>query len=361
MVWPWVDALVYSSLPFVVILCLNILIVRQVIIARQQRECLHGSRKFRQRRPSQEGSTRLTLMLLTISFTFLVTTLPMSIVAIAAPFLDQSAASDLDLDAKTRSRFRLARTVAELLMYSNHAINFYLYCATGQKFRHQLIWMVCYARRSYCRSTEAAVLTAAVAGNQVARQSAGDFASERHSSLMQAAGGAKLSSGAVSAGARFASGLKRMSSGGGSATGSNASSGYQLKQRISGGRGSISSSVRQRQRLFRSSGEASSSSCHGEYDCGTPVATSAAEQFVERHSVASSTELHPVCAHVISSVSTALATASVNDVIHRHDDDVGGRQADQQSSPSLYVAALTSGRYSEVTALSITEAVASTD
>jgi len=35
----------------------------------------------------------------------------------------------------TASRFELARTIAELLMYANHAINFYLYCATGQKFR----------------------------------------------------------------------------------------------------------------------------------------------------------------------------------------------------------------------------------
>jgi len=49
----------------------------------------------------------------------------------------------------TASRFELARTIAELLMYANHAINFYLYCATGQKFRHQLIWMVCYSRRTY--------------------------------------------------------------------------------------------------------------------------------------------------------------------------------------------------------------------
>jgi len=40
----------------------------QVIKARGQRECLHGgSHKYRQRRPSQEGSTRLTVMLLTIS------------------------------------------------------------------------------------------------------------------------------------------------------------------------------------------------------------------------------------------------------------------------------------------------------
>lgn len=148
-VWPWVDAFVYSFLPFVVILCLNVLIVRQVIIARGQRENLHGSHKFRQRRPSQEGSTRLTLMLLTISFTFLVTTLPLNVASIAAAFIDDSDADNI----RTRSRFRLARTVAEMLMYANHAVNFYLYCATGQKFRHQLVWMICYARRS-CVATD---------------------------------------------------------------------------------------------------------------------------------------------------------------------------------------------------------------
>ena len=109
-----------------------------MIKARSQREGLHGgSHKYQQRRPSQEGSTRLTLMLLTISFTFLVTTLPSTLVSIAAAFVGRHSGRD----AVTESRFELARTIAELLMYANHAINFYLYCATGQKFRHQLVWM----------------------------------------------------------------------------------------------------------------------------------------------------------------------------------------------------------------------------
>ena len=84
-------------------------------------------------------------MLLTISFTFLITTLPLTLVSIAAAFVSGTAGPD----ALTASRFELARTIAELLMYANHAINFYLYCATGQKFRHQLIWTVCYSRRTY--------------------------------------------------------------------------------------------------------------------------------------------------------------------------------------------------------------------
>jgi len=45
----------------------------------------------------------------------------------------------------TASRFELARTIAELLMYANHAINFYLYCATGQKFRrlYRALYLYC--------------------------------------------------------------------------------------------------------------------------------------------------------------------------------------------------------------------------
>ena len=35
-------------------------------------------------------------------------------------------------------RFRLCCTISEMLMYVNHSINFFLYCATGKKFREQL-------------------------------------------------------------------------------------------------------------------------------------------------------------------------------------------------------------------------------
>lgn len=35
------------------------------------------------------------------------------------------------------AQFKLIMTVTELLMYTNHSINFFLYCATGNKFRQQ--------------------------------------------------------------------------------------------------------------------------------------------------------------------------------------------------------------------------------
>ncbi|KAK2191341.1 hypothetical protein NP493_53g00000 [Ridgeia piscesae] len=158
-VWPWVDAVVYSFLPFAFIITLNGLIIRQVLLSRHHRHELRsagigelggggsggsGGSVTEQRRPSHEGNTRLTVMLLTISFAFLLTTLPMNVANIAATFCNVFK-NDLQRVAK----FRLARTITELLMYVNHSMNFFLYCATGQKFRHQLVWMVCYAKRPY--------------------------------------------------------------------------------------------------------------------------------------------------------------------------------------------------------------------
>ena len=35
-------------------------------------------------------------------------------------------------------RYLLSKAVTELLMYANHALNFFLYCATGRKFRQQV-------------------------------------------------------------------------------------------------------------------------------------------------------------------------------------------------------------------------------
>jgi len=89
-------------------------------------------------------------MLLTISFTFLATTLPLTVVSIAAAFVGRTGGPD----ALTASRFELARTIAELLMYANHAINFYLYCAVlpGVLLSHVL----CSSTR--CSSTRCTVL-----------------------------------------------------------------------------------------------------------------------------------------------------------------------------------------------------------
>lgn len=142
-VWPWIDAALYSFLPFITIMILNCLIIRQVKKARHSRQQMQSdSLKQPNRRPSHEQSIKLTIMLLSVSFTFLVSTLPMNTFLIVKAFTE-------DQYLKTSAQYSLITTIAKLLMYLNHAINFFLYCATGQKFRHQVKRILCRRSKSF--------------------------------------------------------------------------------------------------------------------------------------------------------------------------------------------------------------------
>ncbi|XP_062610501.1 probable G-protein coupled receptor 139 [Saccostrea cucullata] len=136
-VWPWIDAALYSTIPVISISLFNILIIRQVISATHSRRSLQHAplNKIELKRRSKNKSSKLTIMLLTISFAFCVTTLPMNVVIIAS--------YQVSNNPKEIAKFWLVRTTAELLMYLNHSMNFFLYCATGHKFRSIVLRIVC--------------------------------------------------------------------------------------------------------------------------------------------------------------------------------------------------------------------------
>lgn len=71
-----------------------------------------------------------------VSMSFLVTTLPNNTVLIVTALWN-----DYGTSAENIALFILIKTITELLMYTNHAINFFLYCASGRKFRTQLVDM----------------------------------------------------------------------------------------------------------------------------------------------------------------------------------------------------------------------------
>lgn len=138
-VWPWIDLSIYLLAPFVTIAVLNSIIIHEVVKARRQRGSMSEDSR-RSRRPAVDsvGNARLAVMLAAVSFAFLLLTLPMCVWQSAKMLLD------LDLsDMASMSAAALATTVSRLLMYTNHAANFYLYCATGMKFRRQLRASVC--------------------------------------------------------------------------------------------------------------------------------------------------------------------------------------------------------------------------
>jgi len=195
-VWPWVDASVYSFIPLVVIITLNSLIVQHVVSARRMRLQLaslrsSSSTEGNNQRPraaadrslpeamsavlgiggervrssvasrcEQAQDARMIALLFAVSFTFLAATLPRCAALIATEFIQRSlaaAAATADDQALYRARIygsvQLALAATDLLMYANHAVNFFLYCATGQKFRLQLCAVLFFITRQPQRAT----------------------------------------------------------------------------------------------------------------------------------------------------------------------------------------------------------------
>lgn len=101
------------------------------------------SRSVTSSRSAEGDSMRLTVMLLAVTFSFLITTLPITVVSVTGMVLHSLQ------DDRQLAVFDLTRRICELLMYVNHSVNFFLYCATGHKFRRQLfVLLSCRSSRS---------------------------------------------------------------------------------------------------------------------------------------------------------------------------------------------------------------------
>ena len=125
---PWIDLFVASGVPILIIFISNILII--IKLARRR----YASHETIPRVASSNDSIRnissITIMLLVLSFVFLITTLPLTIY-----FLIYNA---YDI---TTGEIDLIKICLNALVYTNNSINFLLYCVTGRKFRKTLIRM----------------------------------------------------------------------------------------------------------------------------------------------------------------------------------------------------------------------------
>ncbi|KAF6775371.1 hypothetical protein AHF37_05025 [Paragonimus kellicotti] len=150
--WTSIDATIYCYLPFILIFGCNIVIVRYVYVAQKRQYSIrvHSDRKKLNTLVSDNSNSirQLTIMLLVISFAFLVTTVSIVVVKLLNQVLDLEHYGDI----RSRSAFQLADTVAELLMYVNHAMNFYLFCATGKRFRSRLLFLISKCKRQGFRA-----------------------------------------------------------------------------------------------------------------------------------------------------------------------------------------------------------------
>ncbi|KAL8592834.1 hypothetical protein ACOMHN_045988 [Nucella lapillus] len=149
----YLDVMVYCLLPFIFLAVSNSILVWKLTMSVKaaSRHLTHGDSDQVQARKKSANSVTLTVIV--VSVAFLVLTLPNS----AFLLVDYSAIFYVIGDEE--SRFAAAKQifihdVFYFFSITNGAVNFYLYCLTGRRFREECLKVLCCGRQ---RSVSAAL------------------------------------------------------------------------------------------------------------------------------------------------------------------------------------------------------------
>lgn len=120
------DQVFGSFIPFFFILMGNLIILGLMLKSRKaQQNLTQGSLS-----KDQNKIKSTTIMLLTVSFAFLLTTAPLLIVSREATVIQAKIGAE---------KTGLLWNCFQILFYTNYVLNFYLYCASGKTFRLALL------------------------------------------------------------------------------------------------------------------------------------------------------------------------------------------------------------------------------
>ncbi len=118
---PWIVFSLVTLIPFVVILVCNVFIIRALL----------GMKRLRRKQTitSHKDKTlpQMAALCLSASFCFLICVAPSIIMLIGKPYWRDSY------------WYGITKAINNQLVYVNHSVNFFLYCMTGRRFRHQLV------------------------------------------------------------------------------------------------------------------------------------------------------------------------------------------------------------------------------
>ncbi|KAL4228498.1 hypothetical protein ACF0H5_011546 [Mactra antiquata] len=139
-VWYWIDGALYAVLPIIIILVLNSLIIYAVRKSNRALTNLTNRRKNSKDKLTQQK--QITLMLLAVSLTFVLLVMPNCIFFVARQYWTWKE-TQLGI-----AQYYLVYQIVFLLSDLNHAVNFYLYCLSGRKFRQKFINVLCFKRNA---------------------------------------------------------------------------------------------------------------------------------------------------------------------------------------------------------------------
>lgn len=132
-VYPLIDLVLLSLIPFILVILGNVVIIWKTFLslrtAAELNLTCNKSATLRRRRASS-----MTLILVCLSALFLLTTSPTCVFNMwerggGRATLQSSAGA---------AQYELAWALVSILMYCNNTFNFYLYCLSGRKFRHEI-------------------------------------------------------------------------------------------------------------------------------------------------------------------------------------------------------------------------------
>ena len=129
-IWPVMILILYSFIPLGCLIICNIIIANELI---KRNTVLPGARHTSVYSSNQRKEFKsVTRMLIVVCSVFTAISLPTCIFLIVESYIF------VGTSARDISKRRLAWAVVSILMYSNNAINFILYCLSGSLFRKEL-------------------------------------------------------------------------------------------------------------------------------------------------------------------------------------------------------------------------------
>ncbi|KAL8591838.1 hypothetical protein ACOMHN_044334 [Nucella lapillus] len=135
-VFSFIDLAFYSVLPFACIFLANIVLIWK--LRKTLQEIRHKFAEQENVVAREKAASSVTLTIILVSVAYVALTLPVSVYYISFFVYDPLAVITVDDLALTY----LVRAVTFMLMFCNSAINFYLYCLTGGKFRKEFVLII---------------------------------------------------------------------------------------------------------------------------------------------------------------------------------------------------------------------------
>ncbi|XP_076439151.1 uncharacterized protein LOC143278024 [Babylonia areolata] len=148
-IFVYIELSSYCVVPFIILILANSVLVWKLTVSVKSASKHLTQGDSDQVLAREKAANSVTLTAIVVSITFLVLTLPSSITYI----MDYFSLMHDRISGHERARKVFINDVATLLSHTNSAVNFYLYCLTGRRFREEFLKVLCCGRDRGRRGT----------------------------------------------------------------------------------------------------------------------------------------------------------------------------------------------------------------